>query len=318
MTPISSRARSAVALVVVAALALVAALAALGGSAATAAPRPAVISLPPGFSPEGVATGAGNTVYAGSLRDGDVWRGDLRTGEGSVLVDAPEGRTAVGIKVDVARQVIVVAGGGTGQAFYYDSRTGADLGAVTLTTQPDTFINDVTLTSEGAWFTDSRQPVLFFVPFGADGSFGPAETLPLNGPAADVSGAFNLNGIAASPNGRLLVVAHSGRAELIAVDPDDGSSATIDVGAPVPNADGILLDGRRLWVVQNFSNQISEIRLSPDATSGEIISVRTSDDLRIPTTLARHGNQLIAVNARFDLGIPGPAEAEYELVVLSR
>ncbi len=30
---------------------------------------------------------------------------------------------------------------------------------------------------------------------------GPFLTLPLSGPAADTSGAFNLNGIAATPNG---------------------------------------------------------------------------------------------------------------------
>lgn len=313
MTTTPSRIRSLLA------TGLVAALGALGATAAEAAPRPDVIPLPAGFSPEGVATGTGNSVYVGSLRDGDIWRGDLRTGEGRVLVDAPEGRTAVGIKIDKARKLIVVSGGGTGQAFFYSSRTGDEIAAVTLTTQSDTFINDVALTREGAWFTDSRQPVLYFVPFERDGSIGSVQVLELSGPAADVSGDFNLNGIAASPDGSTLIVAHSARAELIAVDPESWESETIDLGgASVPNADGLLLDGRRLWVVQNFLNQVSEVRLSPDYTSGEVVSVRTDEDLRIPTTIARQGNRLIAVNARFDLGIPGPVDAEYELVVLSR
>lgn len=290
-----------------------------GIGAAHADPRPDVIALPAGFSPEGVADGAGNQVFVGSLRDGDIWRGDLRTGKGGILVDAPGGRIAVGLKVDQPRQRIFVAGGPVGKLFVYDSRTGADLGALTLTDQADTFINDVALTRGGAWLTDSRQPVLYFVPFGRGGSLGPVQTLELTGPAADTTGAFNLNGIAVSRDGSVLVVAHSGRSELITVDPRTGTSTTIDLGgATVPNADGILLDGRRLWVVQNFSNQVSQVRLAPDYRSGKIVSVLTSPALRIPTTIARQGGRLVVVNARFDLGIPGPADADYELVVLRR
>ncbi|HEY8721973.1 hypothetical protein [Pengzhenrongella sp.] len=266
-----------------------------------------------------MASGSGNQVYVGSLRDGDIWRGDVRVGAGSVLVDAPAGRTAVGLKVDLSGQRIFVAGGGLGKAFVYDSRTGADLGALTLTTATDTFINDVTLTRGGAWFTDSRQPALYFVPFLPGGSLGPVRTLALTGPAADTSGAFNLNGIAALPDGSVLIVVHSGREELITIDPGTGASATIDLGGgSVPNGDGILLDGPRLWVGQNFSNQVSEVRLSPDYASGSIVSVRTSPEFMIPTTIARVGNDLVVVDSRLDLGIPGPLDAAYSLVVLTR
>ena len=31
----------------------------------------------------------------------------------------------------------------------------------------------------------------------------------------------------------------------------------------VPNVDGILLSGHRLYAVQNFLNQIAEVRLAP-------------------------------------------------------
>lgn len=283
-----------------------------------AASRSGVIFLPDGFSPEGVATGAGNSVYVGSLADGDIWRGDLRTGQGEILADAPKGRIAVGLKVSQRTRQVFVAGGGAGQAYVYDARSGADLGAITLTSGPS-FVNDVALTSGGAWFTDSLQPQLYFLPVAPDGSLGSVRTLPLTGPAAEIVAPFNLNGIAASPDGSKLVVAHSGLAALMAVDPVSGQSQTIDLGgASVPNADGILLDGPRLWVVQNFVNQVSEIRMAPDYRSGTVESVRTDPDFRIPTTIARQGNTLVAVNARFDLGIPGPADAEYQLVLFDR
>ena len=58
--------------------------------------------------------------------------------------------------------------GPTGQAFIYDLDTGADLGAVQLATPTPTptptFINDVVLTSHGAWFTDSNRVVLYHLP----------------------------------------------------------------------------------------------------------------------------------------------------------
>jgi hypothetical protein len=42
------------------------------------------------------------------------------------------------------------------------------------------------------------------------------------------------------------------------------------IGASVPKVDGIVLAGRRLWAVQNFSNQVLRIRLRPDLASGVV------------------------------------------------
>jgi len=43
---------------------------------------PEIIPLPNGFAPEGIATGTGTTFYVGSLATGQIYRGDLRTGDG--------------------------------------------------------------------------------------------------------------------------------------------------------------------------------------------------------------------------------------------
>src|SRR6187402_839160 len=79
--------------------------------AATNQAFPARIDLPDGFQPEGIAT-AGQQFYVGSIPTGDVYRGSLRTGQGSLFVDAPAGRQAIGMKVDRGR--LFVAGGPTG------------------------------------------------------------------------------------------------------------------------------------------------------------------------------------------------------------
>jgi hypothetical protein len=80
---------------------------------ALAEPFPASIPLPNDFAPEGIAVGAGSTFYAGSLVTGDIYRGSLRSGEGAIFIDAPEGRVAVGLKADRARRLLFVAGGPT-------------------------------------------------------------------------------------------------------------------------------------------------------------------------------------------------------------
>src|SRR5574342_1324997 len=70
----------------------------IGGT--SAAPFLGVIPLPNGFRPEGIASGNGTTFYAVSLGTGAVYRGDLRTGDGAVLVPGQEGHIAVGLKFD--------------------------------------------------------------------------------------------------------------------------------------------------------------------------------------------------------------------------
>lgn len=154
------------------------------------------------------------------------------------------------------------------------------------------------------------------MPISPTGALGPSETLTLTGPAADVSGQFNLNGIRATPNGKTLIVAHTANGALYSVDPDSGASQTI-AGVSVPNVDGILLESGHLWAVQNFSNQISRVRLSPDLASGVVEQVITSELFQVPATAARFGSRLAVVNAKFDTGFP-PAADQYEVVLVER
>jgi hypothetical protein len=85
----------------------------------------------------------------------------------------------------------------------------------------------------------------------------------------------------------------------------------------VPNVDGIVLEAGRLWAVQNFSNQVSRIRLAPDLSSGVVEAVITSPLFQIPTTAARFGSRLAVVNAKFDTGIP-PSATQFEVIVVDR
>jgi sugar lactone lactonase YvrE len=291
-------------------LALVAAVA-----VPAAATRPAeVIVLPGATSAEGIAAGRGATFYAGDLFAGDIFRGNIQRGTAELFIDAPAGRMAVGMAADLPHNLLFVAGGFTGQGYVYDLRTGATVASYQFATPPATVINDVAVTRRGAWFTDSVQGQLYFVPVSRTGVPGPSfSTLALSGPAADTSGEFNLNGIQATANGKTLIVAHSANGQLYTVDPITGSSAII-AGVSVAQVDGIVLQGRRLWAVQN-SNQVTRIRLDGHLRSGVVDKVITSELFQVPATAARFGSRLAVVNAKFDTGIP-PTADQYEIVLV--
>lgn len=265
-----------------------------------APPRDSVIVLDGATSAEGIAAGKGTTFYAGDLMRGDIYRGDIRTGEASLFIDVSDfdaqPRAAVGMKADTRNDLLFVAGGGTGIAFVYDTESGEPVEEFALAPG---FINDVALTRDGAWFTNSAAGELYFLPVGADGDLGDVRTVPLTGPASQLTGPFNLNGIAAAKGGHVLIVAHSNNAALYTVDPETGDSEVI-ADVHVPNVDGILVRGQAVWAVQNFANQIVRIDLANDFSSGIIEDTITSNHFDIPTTIARFGNTLAAVNAQFN------------------
>jgi len=281
-------------------------------------PFPGVIPLPNGFQPEGIASGNGTTFFAGSIPTGAVYRGDLRTGEGEILVPAQEGHMSIGLKFDSRTDLLFVAGGPTGMAFIYDGNTGENVAAIQLTTGPS-FINDVVITQDAAYFTNSFQAVFYRIPLHDNGHLpdpATSEEIPLGGDF-QLAPNFNSNGIDATPNGKTLIIVNSELGTLYTVDPDTGHATLIDLGGDaVPSGDGILLHGKTLYVVQNFLNQIAVVELSSDLSAGSVDHLITSPHFRIPTTISRFGSSLYAVNARFDTT---PTEnTEYEAVKVPR
>ena len=284
----------------------------------SAAPFPEVIPLPDGFQPEGIASGTGTTFYVGSIPTGAVYRGDLRTGEGQLVVPPQAGRNAIGLKFDAPTGLLFVAGGPTGSAYVYDAETGATISAIQLETLTS-FINDVVVTKDAAYFTNSFQPILYKVPLESIAESPTMQEvikIPLSGDYQSVPG-FNANGIAATPNGKSLIIVNSTVGALYLVDPETGVATRIDLGTgTVPNGDGILLQGKTLYVVQNFLNQIAVVELNSDFSAGEIVTTITSPAFRIPTTVARFGSTLCVVNARFDT--PPRPDTEYEVVCVPK
>ena len=317
--------RAALTVLGVTMLALAGGMVSAAGPASAAEGRdlfPQVISLPNGWQPEGIATGKGNSVYSGSRATGAIWKGDLRTGQGDVFVDPPAGGgAALGMKVD-NRNRLFVAGGGTGTASVYDAGSGELLRRYALTAAP-TFVNDVVVTRRAAYFTDSMRRQLYVLDLGRRGELpATARTLPLTGDIQlEPAGGFELNGIESA--GRRLIAVHSAQGKLFAIDPRDGDTEAIEVaggdglgGSDFANGDGLLMHGgRTLYVVQNRLNRIAVVRLDRDLGEGRITGYLTDSDFDVPTTIARKGRFLWAVNARFNT--PPTPDTEYDIVRVS-
>jgi sugar lactone lactonase YvrE len=275
-------------------------MSALAPAATAARPFPDEIALPDGFAPEGIATGHGSTFYTGSLSGQGIWRGDYRTGEGSFLVVG--GGPFVGMKVDAANR-LWVAGGPAGNGYVFDAGTGGDpLMVFQLAPAGEaTFVNDVVVTGDAAWFTDSFRGVIYRV----DLATGDVSDLDLTALAPAEANVFRLNGIDATPNGRTLIAVNSTAGELYRIDVATEDVTTIDTGGASVAGDGILLEGRTLYAVRN-QDHVAVIRLAPDLSSGTIVAQLTGN-LDVPTTVARFGSSLYVVNARFGTTDPQPA-----------
>ena len=104
---------------------------------------------------------------------------------------------------------------------------------------------------------------------------------------------------------------------MYAIDPRNGDTELIELeGGDVANGDGLLLDGRTLYVVQNRLNRIAVVRLDRDLDEGEIVAHLFDSDFDVPTTIAEKGGFLWAVNARFTT-TPTP-DTEYDVVRVRR
>jgi sugar lactone lactonase YvrE len=203
-----------------------------------------------------------------------------------------------------------VAGGDTGDAYVYEAGSGATLRLYDFS--PGGFINDVVVTKDAAWFSDSFFPFLYKVPItrsGVPADPSAVQAIPLTGDMVYEEG-FNANGIDATPDGKTLIVVQTNTGELFSVDPTSGETAEIDLDSEaVESGDGLLLDGRDLYVVQGFLNLLAKVRLDPHLASGEVESRTPDQDFDIPTTVAEWGNTLYLVNARFTT--PPTPDTEY-------
>lgn len=254
------------------------------------------------------------TFYVSGVNDGGrIYRG--RVGEKSLEVWQPGGvdgrTTARWIDVDNAGRVFV-AGGPSGWLWVI-SASGATLAS--LATPTGTFLNDVVMGTDGAaYFTDSNQPRIWRVAQGAGGAWQVTLWLDAAATVPVVLPGFNLGGIVATPNGRYLLVSQGTTGRLWRVDTTTKEIAAVDLGgASILNADGIVLRGHTMWVVQNFSRQITELKLEGQWDTARVVSLTPTPATRTFTTAKIANGRLLLVDGQF--GFAPPFAAEDRIVV---
>ncbi|MGW0822816.1 superoxide dismutase [Streptomyces sp. NPDC002845] len=281
----------------------VGATALVGGTAQASPGRtsgswPSELALPNGWGPEGIAIGYAPYAYFGSLATGGVYRADLATGKGKVVHEG-FGRHTVGLKVDGWGRLFL-AGGGSGELRVVDGRNGALLASHTVGGE-GSFVNDVLLTHDAAWFTESLGARLYKLPLGRWGRLGEPQTLTLSGDWVQTG--FAANGIALTPDGSALLVTNAAAdgGSLMRVNPRTGVARKVDLGdTTLPSGDGLVLVGRTLYVVQPGSNQVDVIRLNRSGSRGTAIGVIRDDSFDEPTTAAAYRGRLYLPNSRFN------------------
>jgi hypothetical protein len=115
---------------------------------------------------------------------------------------------------------------------------------------------------------------------------------------------------------------------LFLVDTASGEPSPLEIeGAEqlFPDGDGLYLDGRTLYIMQNFSDKIAVVQLSEDLSGGEFIKNIPGEGepnpLRVATTIIGFGNSLYAINTNFFewlFGTTPPAEVQPYVVRLRK
>jgi hypothetical protein len=260
---------------------------------------PSQIPLPDGWAPEGITAGRGTTVFVGSIATGGVLEADVRSGHTQILVNSASG-PAIGTEYEHRANRLWVAGGPSGEVRVYDASSGDLL--QTYTFSPAGFLNDLVVTREAVYVTDSFFPHLDVIPLGPGGTLpapGDTQILPLNGITFQ-AGQFNSNGIVSSRG--WLIVCQSVTGQLFRVNPSTGDALEINLGgANATSCDGLELRGSTLYAVENFLNRVAVFRLGPALASARLAGTITSPTLDVPATVAFQGGRLWLANARFEV-----------------
>lgn len=258
--------------------------------------------------PEGIAYDAKqNVIYTGSAATGNLVRMALDSKQtttvaagGTVMAVEPF-PALLGMKIDTLGR-LWVSGGRTGQMAVVDAKTGKVLRKIETPTRDKSLINDVVVIGPTAYFTDSFTPTLWRVVAHGDHIMDPEPWLQFAGtPLEYTSPGANLNGIAATADGKHLVVVQMNKGLLFRIGIDDKRVTPIDLGGEsVATGDGLVLDGQTLYVVRQGEQEIVTIQLTPDLGKGRVVSRFKDPALAWPATAAKAGDRLLVVNTQFN------------------
>ncbi|WP_216327192.1 superoxide dismutase family protein [Deinococcus aestuarii] len=259
--------------------------------------------------PEGVAYDPKKGVlYTGSAVNGTIYAVDAASGAVSKFQEggALGRQAALGLKVD-SQGRLWIAGGAQGTVSIL-SPAGMTLKVLETPASPNPYVNDLTPAPDGnVYVTDSTRPVIFRV----DRDLNLTAWLDLANTPIKYGPGINLNGIAATPDGRYLLAMQLNTGDLWRIDLR--TKAVRKVMGGLMNGDGLLLDGRTLYVARNKDQVVSKVSLAADYGSGQLVAEEPLRGLRFPATLALVGGDLVVTQAQLDKLMGGTPETPFRL-----
>jgi sugar lactone lactonase YvrE len=283
-----------------------------------------------GAPPEGFTIGKGTTAYNASI-DGSIYKVNLRNGKGEIFVEAEPDFdldtdcNKLGMRVDRRSNYLFVAGCDNGDAYVFDADSGEEIMKYQLDDSDHTTINDIAITQDAVYFTDFRQPFIYRLPLSKNGRIpgieDAATAIPLSGdfdvPEDNLIDRF-ANGIVATPDGKTLIVGHSGSSKIFRVDPSTGHSDEIIVDPPLIGLleggfqDALVLHDDVLFILTPDAtdtyppvDRVQVVTLSEDMLTGTLVGSIIDPDMDGVASGAFHGDSLYVNNARY-CDFPGP------------
>lgn len=255
----------------------------------------------------GVDESAGLVYVSATNRDGTIYRGDLGSGRLDVWVGPRAGDNGRGIAVDRAGRVFV-AGGPSAEVRIVDPA--GQLVAELPSGLAGSFLNDAWVGPDGSVFvTDSSLPIIWRVSESANGTWGIEPWLDVSGtitltPALND---FDLGGIVSTPDRQYLLVTQGTTGQIWRIGLADKQIREVHRDGPaVTTADGIVLRGDTLTVVQNFGRQISTWELSSDWLTARLVAITPTPANRTLTTADLARGRILVVDAQFGFPSPSP------------
>jgi hypothetical protein len=296
---------------------------------------PDIIPIAVGLEPEGIEMGkdkdffVGANSWSGNLSNaGAIYKGNLVTGEGQILVP-PTGKPLGGLSYDARTDYLYAATGNYPGGFAGPFlEQGVKVYAATSGRLLEEFvfgdgmvINDVLVTDTAVYITDSISTTLYKIPLENDGKVfsSTVEKIEMTGFEMDPAG-FNANGLVGDFDGKELVIINISTGVLYLVDTESGAASPVNIQGEEQlfvDGDGLYMDGRTLYIMQNFTQKIAVVELSDDLTQGTFVKNLVSDNFAIPTTITGYGNCVYAINTNYlDLIVEGadPTLVETEVV----
>ena len=274
-----------------------------------------------GAPPEGFTIGKGTMAYNGSI-DGSIYKGNLRNGQGSTLVEAePEFDVfagdcyKLGMRVDPRSNYLFVAGCINGDAYVFDADSGEEVMKYQLDDSGLSVINDIAITRDAVYFTDFGQPFIYRLPLSKNGRIpgeeDAASAIPLTGDfetGDNLIGAF-ANGIVATSDGKTLIIGNSGSSKIFKVDPTSGHAKEIIVDPPLSGLlegsflDGIVMRDGVLFILSPGEtaegDMVQVVLLDDDMLTGTRVGAIIDPDMDGVASGAMHGDSLYVNNARY-------------------